>query len=242
MFEKVNLRDALIKERDVKRESQQNATLSEFKRLFEAEWEIEKRLVSTLKKGSTSSVLPSAKALPEDKIFTAENIKSLCIDYRLRFLSTKYFKGEIPRHALASIKETEAKTGQTIDSFMIVAPSKLFKLEDVNSDPLLFAPLDDGRFFLIDKWGKDMVWYRKLASWPVKTPVTLLTTVVVFSALLAAIVPGHFLTNGEPEYFNFMRLIAFGWNVIFSLGIVSYFWFASHAKFSVHAWNSKYFN
>lgn len=242
MFEKVNLKEALIKKRDVTRDSEQNATLSEFKRLFEAEWENERRVLSTLKKGAVSSFLPSPEHLSEDRIFTSENIKNLCIDYRLRFLSTKQFKGEIPRHALQSIKETESKTGQNLDSFMIVAPSKLFKLEDVNTDPLLFAPLSDGRFYLIDKWGNDMAWYRKLISWPVRTPMTLFITVLALSAILAAALPGQMLTNGTGEYFSFMRLIAFGWNVIFLLGIVSYFWFASHAKFSAHAWNSKHFN
>ena len=34
--------------------------------------------------------------LDTDKIYHIDNIKSLCIDYRLRFLDLKYFKGEIP--------------------------------------------------------------------------------------------------------------------------------------------------
>lgn len=243
MFENVNLKKVLEKERSVQREERQNATLTEFKRLFEADWENEKRRLNTIQQGSISSDLPSSENLPEERIFDHLSIKKLCVDYRLRFLSTKQFKGEIPRHALNEIKETEKRLGRNIDSFMIIAPSKMFRLEDANKDPLLFAPLSDGRFYLIDKWGNDLAWYRKWIALPVKTPANLLTTIVILSAVLAAFIPSSLLsTNGTGSYFSFMRLIAFGWNVIFILGISSYFWFASHAKFSVQAWNSKNFN
>jgi hypothetical protein len=241
MFENVNLEEALMKERDVKRDSRKNETLREFKRLFEAEWENEKRVRQTISKGAVSSELPSARNLPADRIFEYDSIRKLCLDYRLRFLSTKQFRGEIPRHALQSIRETENKVGKPIDSFMIMAPAKMFKLEDVNSDPLLFAPLDDGRFYLIDKWGGDLSWFRKWTALPVKTPVHLLTAIVVLSAILTLMIPGTLLSF-DQGYLSVMRLVAFCWNVIFLLGITSYFWFASHAKFSVHAWNSRHFN
>jgi hypothetical protein len=143
--------------------------------------------------------------------------------------------------AISSIKETEMKVGHNIDAFMIAAPSKLFKLEDSNKDPLLFAPLEDGRYYLIDKWGDDMAWYRKIVNWPVTSPITLLATVLALSGLMAAAIPSSLL-SASGDFFNLMRIVAFGWNVIFLLGITSYLWFASHAKFSIHAWNSKTFN
>ncbi len=241
MFEKVNLERALEKERNVQKEISENQILSQFKSLFEAEWEKDQRVLRTINKGATSSILPSADNLSEERIFDIESIKNLCIKYRLRFLSTKQFKGDIPSMAISSIKETEMKVGHNIDAFMIAAPSKLFKLEDSNKDPLLFAPLDDGRFYLIDKWGDDMAWYRKIVNWPLTSPLTLLITLLGLSGLLAAVIPSSLL-SASGEFLSFMRLVAFGWNVIFLLGITSYLWFASHAKFSIHAWNSKTFN
>ncbi len=241
MFEKVNLERALEKERNVQKEISENQILSQFKSLFEAEWEKDQRVLQTINKGATSSILPSADNLSEERIFDIESIKNLCIKYRLRFLSTKQFKGDIPSMAISSIKETEMKVGHNIDAFMIAAPSKLFKLEDSNKDPLLFAPLDDGRFYLIDKWGDDMAWYRKIVNWPLTSPLTLLITLLGLSGLLAAVIPSSLL-SASGEFLSFMRLVAFGWNVIFLLGITSYLWFASHAKFSIHAWNSKTFN
>lgn len=133
------------------------------------------------------------------------------------------------------------KVGHDINAFMMAAPSKLFKLEDSNKDPLLFAPLEDGRFYLIDKWGDDLAWYRKIVNWPLTSPKTLLITLLGLSGLLAAVIPSRLLST-SGEFLSFMRLVAFAWNVIFLLGITSYLWFASHTKFSIHAWNSKTFN
>jgi len=241
MFEKVNLKRALINERNVPKEDSENQVLSQFKGLFEAEWENDQRILQTLNSGVISENLPSANNLPEERIFDLTSIQTLCIKFRLRFLSTKQFKGRFPSVAMASIKETEEKVGQKLDAFMIAAPSKLFRLEDANKDPLLFAPLDDGRFYLIEQWGDDMAWYRKMVNWPLKSPLTLLVTVLSISGVLAALIPTDWISQ-SGNFFNFMRLVAFGWNIIFLMGITSYLWFASHAKFSIHAWNSKTFN
>jgi len=241
MFKKVNLRSALLNERDVQKEISGDQVLTQFKRLFQAEWENDRRILRTMKDGAVSTNLPSPDALSEERIFNLDSIKTLCIKYRLRFLSTNQFTGSVPPEAIASVKETEEIVGHKLDAFMIAAPSKVFKLEDSNKDPLLFAPLEDGRFYLIDQWGSDMAWYRQIVNWPLKSPLTLLVTVLSISGILAALIPTHFLSQ-SGEYLNFMRVVAFSWNVIFLLGITSYLWFASHAKFSVDAWNSKTFD
>ena len=42
-----------------------------------------------------------------DKIFHIDQIKKICIDYRLRFLDTKYFKGDFPANAISKIRQLE---------------------------------------------------------------------------------------------------------------------------------------
>ncbi len=242
MFDNVNLKDALERERQVLIERGESHVLDRFKGLFEADWEQEKRLRKTLKAGATSAFLPNATDLDESRIFDLASIKNLCVRYRLRFLSTKQFKGEIPTKAFRSIRETEAKIGHNLEGFMIIAPSKMFQLEDVNKDPLLFAPLEDGRYYLIDKWGNDLAWYRRITAWPAQSPATLLLAITALSLILAALLPISWLSPESGSYFNLMRLLAFGWNLIFLMGVGSYLWFSSYAKFSVSAWNSKHFN
>jgi len=241
MFDKVNLEKALVTEREGKRKSSSSQVLDQFKGLFRAEWENDTRILETISKGCISAELPSHEGLDEHRIFDLNSIRNLCIKYRLRFLSTKQFKGRIPRETFAEIKATEKIVGKRLDAFMVAAPASLFQLEDSNKDPLLFAPLQDGRFYLIHQWGKDLVWYRKLINWPLTSPLTLLTTIIGIGFLITSLIPTSLLsTNGD--FFNFMRIVALGWIVVFLLGIASYFWFTSHGKFSIHAWNSKTFN
>lgn len=89
MFEKVNLEWAIINERNVQKENSENQVLSQFKGLFEAEWENDRRVLRTINYGATSSNLPLSTPLLEEKIFELESIRTLCVKYRLRFLSTK---------------------------------------------------------------------------------------------------------------------------------------------------------
>lgn len=241
MFDKVNLERALTNERNVQKKSEENQILSQLKSLFEAEWENDQRVLRTFNKGAISSDLPSPSNLSEERIYDLDSIRNLCVKYRLRFLSTKQFKGEIPTQALLSVKGVERKVGHDLEAFMIAAPAKMFNLEDSNKDPLLFTPLNDGRFYLIDKWGDDLAWYRRAINWPLTSPITLLFTLLGVAGILALLIPSDQL-SASGQFLNSMRIVAFGWNIFFLLGITSYLWFASHAKFSIHAWNSKTFN
>src|SRR5699024_4404510 len=45
--------------------------------------------------------------LDSERIYHIDDIKEICINYRLRFLSTKYFKGKYPDKELETIKEME---------------------------------------------------------------------------------------------------------------------------------------
>jgi len=236
----VNLEEELksLRNKEIRKSE---ATLEAFKNLFQANWERESEILRNLQKGAKSSDLLPSKNLDEDKIFSLEEIKELCLKYRLRFLSTKYFKKEYPQEAIQKIKETEALSGKKIDAFAILAPAKMFNLEDANKDPLLFAPLSDGRFYLIHKWGTDLSSWRKYTAWPSKTLTNLLITLVTLSVLLAAIIPTDWILEGGA-YLNFYRFGFIAFNMIFLTGIVSYFWLAMNQKFSVEAWNSSTFN
>jgi hypothetical protein len=239
MIGKVNLESELNKFRDEQEEG--DLVLQNFKNLFKADWEQDQRIMSTLASGGNPSVELSPDGLDESRIYGLKEIKKLCITYRLRFLPTKLFKNEVPLEAVNNVKAIERAKGEEIKSFMILAPSKMFKLEDVNKDPLLFAPLSDGRFYLIHQWGGDLSGMRKILAWPFKTLTNLLISIAVISLIAAALLPTTILSS-NPNYFNFYRLAFFGWNLVFISSLVSYFWFALHQKFSVNAWNDRHFN
>ena len=91
--------------------------------------------------------------LERDRIFHVQDIKKTCIDYRLRFLDSRYFKNKIPQAAFDEINRLNSLHNTRLGGYKIMAPSKLFKLKDYD-DPLLFAPIGNGYYYLIHKWGK----------------------------------------------------------------------------------------
>mmetsp|Transcript_14653 Transcript_14653/g.21970 ORF Transcript_14653/g.21970 Transcript_14653/m.21970 type:complete len:167 (+) Transcript_14653:67-567(+) len=103
--------------------------------------------------------------LESDRVFHLSQIKKICITYRLRFLDTKYFKGTYPQSALAEIKYLENKHETKLDGFKIIAPSKMFVLLKTD-DPVLFAPIGNDYYYVIDRWGNDLHPLRKWQVWP----------------------------------------------------------------------------
>ena len=171
-------------------------------------------------------------------IYHIDQIKNICVDYRLRFLNSKYFKGEIPAEAISKIKQLEKDHNLEVQGFKIIAPSKLFKLED-KDDPLLFAPIGNNYFYLVHKWGNDLHPLRKLLMWPFKSVVNLTLLTVAISYLVTMLVPeGLFSKNSSSAEF---------WIVFFFMfkciaSVIIFYGFALGKNFNPAIWNSKYFN
>jgi len=176
--------------------------------------------------------------LDTGKIYHLSQIKEICIDYRLRFLDSKYFKGEIPSEAISKIKQMEKEHGLEIKGYKIMAPSKLFKLAD-KDDPLLWVPIGNQYFYLIHKWGNDLHPLRKALVWPFKSIINLTALVLVISYLVTLLVPnGLFSKTGSSTefwiiYFFMFKSIA---------AVVIFYGFALGKNFNPAIWNSKYFN
>lgn len=199
------------------------------------EEKISKELASKNKSNSNDFVFD---LLDTDKIFHIDQIKEICIDYRLRFLDSSYFKGKIPQSAISKIKELEKSHNIELKGYKIMAPSKLFKLED-KDDPLLFAPIGNDYFYLVHKWGNDLHPFRKLLAWPFKNIVNLTLLVVLISYLVTLMVPdGLFSKNNSTAEF---------WIIFFFMfkcmaSVVIFYGFALGKNFNPAIWNSKYFN
>jgi|SRR5690554_677685 len=241
MFDSINLENELFKIRQNNPQEELDSVLEAFKDLFRAEWESEKRITDTLQNGSPNQYTPSFEKLNPDRIFELSDIKKLCLKYRLRFLPTKHFSAPFPAEAISAIKKIEKKLNSEISNFMIVAPSKLFKLEDENADPLLFIPLRDNKFYLVHKWGNDLSWHRRLLAWPLKSFAKLAATISAISVVATLVMPGQILSESQ-QFFSFARIFFFIWCLLTLSALVSYLWFTLNQKFSVDAWNCKNFN
>ncbi|SCY12569.1 hypothetical protein SAMN05192588_1273 [Nonlabens sp. Hel1_33_55] len=176
--------------------------------------------------------------LDSDKIYHVDQIRDICVDYRLRFLDTRYFKNEIPQEALNKIKQLEKDHQTTLRGFKIVAPSKMFKLENAD-DPLLFAPIGNGYFYLIHKWGNDLNAFRKAWAWPFKSFENLIICTILVSLVAAYAVPNGIFSK-DTSGVQFVLIFFFTFKSIAAM--VLYYSFAAGKNFNTAIWNSKYFN
>jgi len=176
--------------------------------------------------------------LETQKIYHVEQIKQICIDYRLRFLDSKYFKGEIPQEAFNKIKRLEREHDIEVVGFKIIAPSKLFKLKD-KDDPLLFAPIGNNYYYLIHKWGNDLHPLRKLIMWPFKSIINLAVLLIALSFTLTLLIPEGLFSKSSTNA-QFVILFFFMFKSV--AAIVIFYGFAMGKNFNPAIWNSKYFN
>jgi len=237
LLKKTNIEEKLARAKsDVKKPQE---LLREVELILKTDYENEERIENNISGGR--KVIENQfdfDQLETDKIFHIDQIKQICIDYRLRFLNSKYFKGDIPQEAIHKIKQLEKNHDIEVCGFKIVAPSKLFKLKD-KDDPLLFAPIGNDYFYLIHKWGNDLHPLRKLLMWPFKNIVNLTLLVFLISYMVTFLVPeGLFSKTSTSAEF---------WIVFFFMfksiaAVVIFYGFALGKNFNPVIWNSKYFN
>jgi hypothetical protein len=113
----------------------------------------------------------------DGRVYTIDQIKELCLDYNLRFLSSRYFTGTFDVEVAGKIIEFSKKTNTPTDdwslkhSFFIMAPEEMFSLKDEKYitkkqlDPAIFYKIDDKHYRLIHKWGDDFTIFRLLMGY-----------------------------------------------------------------------------
>ncbi len=236
IFNRLNIKSELVKER-----SRQQRLMNDVTGILNESLERDKDVLNRLKNSGSSSSI-SVNEEDENRIYTLDQIRKICIRYRLRFLSTSLFKATFPYEAISRINELEKKLNRKIDDFRIIAPSKAFDLENINQDPLLFAQLADGRYYLIHHWGKDLKWYRRILTWPLQNFTTYFISLWILAAILSFGIPGSVMHLLSRDSELFLRLWLTVHSFIAFMGIT--FWLAmSYEKtFSSLNWESKYYN
>lgn len=176
--------------------------------------------------------------LESTKIFHIADIEKTCVEYRLRFLNSALFKGTLPYEAIAKIKQTERDHQVKLEGFKIMAPASLFKLKNAD-DPLLFAPIGNGYYYLIHSWGKDLHPLRKLMMWPFRHLENFMLLLVVLSFLLATLVPeGMFSRKQTTTEFVIIFFFMFKWLTALAI----FYGFKYGKNFSSAIWKSTYYN
>ncbi len=237
-FLRINLKTELIRERQA-----QQALLNEVHRLLQESNRKDEDVLQRLRVTSSSSRIPNRlDSVDTCLVFDLAEIRQLCIRYRLRFLDSIHFKSGYPYSAIAEIRAFEKKYDLKIEQFYIAAPEESFQLEDINKDPLLFAQLDNGGFYLLHQWGKDLAWYKKYTLWPLQNFRNLFISLWILAAAVSFVIPSSIINILSFEGEIYLRI----WLTIHTFIALSGFTIWSGLTFnktvSSKNWNSKYYN
>ena len=225
----VNLFNELKIERDKKINSKQ--LMESLKKIWH---ENDLSLKNINKKNDNSVNVLDFDKMESNNIFHSSTIKKICVKYRLRFLDSELFKGEYPQNITKIIRGLENKHNTKLKNFMIMAPSKLFKIKSPD-DPILFAPIGNGYYYLIHKWGKEFNSIRRLLVLPFKNIDNLTIFSILVSVVFALIGKLIFPTLTMSEVFILFLFLVKGFIFIFF-----YTFFLTRKNFNESIWNSKY--
>jgi hypothetical protein len=236
MLSRTNIETVLHKARD--RRISSEAILAEVLEILQENTRQRELIADTLNGSGTDENKFNINLLEADKIFHLDDIRELCVTYRLRFLDARFFKGEIPEEAISKIRHLENEHDIPLSGFKIMAPAKLLKLENAD-DPLLFAPMGNDYYYLIHKWGNDLHPFRKLLMWPYKSFENLVFTIFLVSIILTAITPMKMFTH-TAQMQEYLLMFLFMFKAVG--GIVLFYGFAKGKNFNSAIWDSKYYN
>lgn len=235
LVKRTNIEDRLQRRREVDLKGEN--ILQQLERVFEEDRFRESAILNKLS-GKQDLITNDFKLdlLEENRIYHIDQIRKTCISYRLRFLDTKYFKGNYPQPAIAEIKFLENKHNTALDGFKIIAPSKMFVLEKAD-DPLLFAPMGNNFYYLIHKWGNDLHPLRKWFMWPYKSFENLIFSVFLVSIIATLLVPDGLFTK-EQSFSQDIMVFFFMFKSI--AAVVIFYGFALGKNFNPAIWNNKF--
>lgn len=214
--------------------------MEQVQKIFEEEGQKERLILDSLNYDSEFEESNSFnfELLERENIYHLSDIERICIDYRLRFLNSAIFKGELPFEAISKIKHLEKTHDISLKGFKIMAPAKMFKLKNAD-DPLLFAPIGNQYYYLIHSWGRDLHPLRKVMMWPFRNLENFIAFVLLLSLALTAMVPeGLFSRQQTTSEFFMIFFFMIKW-----VGGISIFYGVKMGKnFSSSIWRSRFYN
>lgn len=220
----------------------QSSLLQEVYSILEQE-EKEDEVVKAAIRSNRKEQVNEVEGLDPARIFDLGSIRNICIKYRLRFLPSGRYKGEIPQGAVRAVRHLEAKAGKPVKGFMMMAPAERFQLSDCDADPMLFVPVGHGRYYLVHRWGRDMHPLRIVLGWPVRNWPQFVAVAFVAALIIGSLVPTSWVTaQPNATWWGTHRLGAIFCTSMLVGAVTSYTWWAFFGQFSKDAWNCKTFN
>ncbi len=235
LLNKKNLIDELIHNR--KKEISETQLIEDVKRILILNEVSRQQVKDTLHSESSTKFNEfDFDLLETNNIFHKNQIKKICIDYRLRFLNSYLFKNDIPEEAISKITALEKLHHTKLEGFKIIAPSKTFNLKSYD-DPLLFVPIGNDYYYLIHKWGNDLNWYRKFSVLPIKNIVNFVFFCVAISLIGTWLIPESNLSRSVGEFAPIITFLFLFKSIIVT---IAYYFFMMGKNFNSEIWNREF--
>jgi hypothetical protein len=238
----VNLERQLQVQRTKLRADSSEEILQAFKQVLANDNQLDQTILANIFGSDGSVDQLDITQLDPTRIYGVAEIKKICVDYRLRFLDAKYFKGEIPHEAISKVKALQKDQDVELKGFKMIAPAPMFRLVEKDKDPLLFINLGNGLYYLVHKWGNDLNRFRKVMVYPFRRFESLFTTIIAFAFLIAAAVPSEVMMGPKDTTSMHIRVIFFFYLFLAFSGLTALYGFSRMKNFSVALWKSKYFD
>lgn len=238
MFESIRLTNELSAAR-LKYRKHEDILLDEVKNILNSDLLKENKILNHLKFYNKAFELMDETEGNRNLIYSLNEIKQVCINNRLRFIDSQYYKKEIPYEAVLKIKDLNTEYRKDLKGFKILAPAKALNNENLNLPCLLFAQTVNDNYYLIHKWGGELKWYNKIKYFPLRTFETLFLSVALFTLLVDISLPVELITlDRTAPYWCGYRVATYFHLLIFFIGFTTYATFAFHKNLSKSDWNN----
>lgn len=222
----------------LKRQQSGEGAVQEANRVLNKDLFTENKILENLIQYNDLSHILEEENLERERIFSIAEIKQICTDFRLKFLSSKSYKPVIPYQSVLMIKELNRLFGKELQEFRILATAGGFEKKENVEEAILFVKTNHDNYYLLNRWGQPLKWYRKLLYWPMRNFENLFLTVVVTTLCIVLSLPTWLITlDHKAEYWSGYRAAAFFHILIFNMGVTAYVTFAFAKNFSSTVWN-----
>ncbi len=108
-------------------------------------------------------------------VFSAAEIKNMCVKFGLRFLKAELYQGTVPAVTALKLKEFLEGNGIGYNNYLrnqcfVMAPDRAFRLQSAalrpapDPDPILFYHIGEDKYKMIVKWGRDLTLWNYFKS------------------------------------------------------------------------------
>lgn len=106
---------------------------------------------------------------------------------------------------------------------------------------MLFVPVTADHWYLVHRWGNDMVWYRKLLCYPIRDVYAYIRSILAVSVLIAVAVPESWLHAPTAFSADVIRYFLFLYSFIAIAAMSAFLGFQFAKNFSANLWDSRFF-